>query len=231
MPKVGLPNHTQIPNFFIENMAQYSGAEVKVFIAICRKTIGWHKVSDRISYSQLKDLTGLSTNGLKKAIAVLVQDDFIIQEKTKYGYRYDILFEHIEKLVSLSDTAVSKSDTSAISINDTTKETITKKTNLKENNIPFSKIIDYLNEKTDSHYKHTTNGTQKHIRARWAEGFKLIDFMTVIQNKVDSWGGTEWEKYLRPSTLFGPKFESYLNEKNKPKPQNNYISIPDKDLQ
>ena len=26
-----------------------------------------------------------------------------------------------------------------------------------------------------------------------------------------SWQGTEWEKFLRPETLFGTKFEGYLN--------------------
>ena len=41
------------------------------------------------------------------------------------------------------------------------------------------------------------------------------NFFTVIDNKVSSWKGTEWEKYLRPETLFcASKFQGYLNEKS-----------------
>jgi hypothetical protein len=46
------------------------------------------------------------------------------------------------------------------------------------------------------------------------EGFTKDDCFTVIDNKVKTWKGTEWEKYLRPSTLFNAsKFQGYLNEK------------------
>ena len=44
------------------------------------------------------------------------------------------------------------------------------------------------------------------------EGFNLDDFKRVIDIKVDDWRGTEFEKYLRPETLFGTKFENYLNQ-------------------
>ena len=60
--RMNLPTYTQIPNLFLENMHKYHGASVKVFLTICRKTIGWHKLSDRISYSQIMKDTGLSKN-------------------------------------------------------------------------------------------------------------------------------------------------------------------------
>ena len=47
--------------------------------------------------------------------------------------------------------------------------------------------------------------------AREKDGF-IYDFCTVIDKKVKQWTGTEWEKFLRPETLFGTKFEGYLNE-------------------
>ena len=78
--------------------------------------------------------------------------------------------------------------------------------------IPYKEIIDYLNMKTGSQYKHTTKKTRELIRARWNEGFNLNDFKTVIDKKCVEWVGTEWEKFLRPVTLFGTKFESYLNQ-------------------
>lgn len=74
-------------------------------------------------------------------------------------------------------------------------------------------IIDYLNDKAGTAYRHSSKDTQSHIRARLADGFTVQDFRTVIDKKVDEWKGSEMEKYLRPSTLFGTKFEGYLNQK------------------
>ena len=82
-----------------------------------------------------------------------------------------------------------------------------------EEQLPYDEIISYLNEKCSSRYR-ATDSTKKLIRARLEEGFTKEDFFTVIDNKVKTWKGTEWEKYLRPSTLFNAsKFQGYLNEK------------------
>ena len=80
----------------------------------------------------------------------------------------------------------------------------------------YQPIINYLNEKTGKHYKHTTNKTQTVIKARWNEGFTEDDFKKVIDNKVAEWKGTDMEKFLRPETLFGTKFEGYLNQELQP---------------
>lgn len=76
------------------------------------------------------------------------------------------------------------------------------------------KIIDYLNSKAGVHYKHNANATKRVIDARLKEGYTLADFIAVIDKKVAEWiNNPEMSKYLRPTTLFGPKFESYLNQK------------------
>lgn len=76
-----------------------------------------------------------------------------------------------------------------------------------------TEIIAYLNEKTSSKYK-ATESYKGFINARLEEGFTKEDFFAVIDKKVKDWKGTEWEKYLRPSTLFNAsKFQGYLNEK------------------
>lgn len=77
---------------------------------------------------------------------------------------------------------------------------------------PYNHVIDYLNERTGKQYKSTTKKNQTVIRARSDEGFNLDDFKKVIDNKVGEWKGTDMEKYLRPETLFGTKFEGYLNQ-------------------
>lgn len=77
-----------------------------------------------------------------------------------------------------------------------------------------SVIISYLNDRAGTRYKATTAKTKTVIRARLAEGFKPDDFKTVIDKKCAEWIGDEkMEKYLRPETLFGTKFEGYLNAK------------------
>ena len=73
-------------------------------------------------------------------------------------------------------------------------------------------IINYLNDRCNTHYKSTSKDTVKHIKARLNDGFTEDDFYTVIDKKADEWIGTEQEKFLRPMTLFGTKFESYLNQ-------------------
>ena len=84
---------------------------------------------------------------------------------------------------------------------------------LNTNNYKY--IVDFLNSEANTNYRHTTNKTQSLIRARMKEGFTLEDFKQVISNKCNEWKGTDFEKYLRPETLFGTKFESYLNSKTK----------------
>ena len=87
----------------------------------------------------------------------------------------------------------------------------------KDNNI-YSLVIDYLNSKANTKFKASTKNTQSYINARVREGYKLEDFIIVIDTKCSDWLGTEWERYLRPGTLFGTKFENYLNEANKKAP-------------
>lgn len=81
------------------------------------------------------------------------------------------------------------------------------------NNNIYSLVINYLNEKANKKYKDTTRKTKADIRARLNEKFTLEDFKKVIDIKVKEWQNTEMDKYLRPETLFGNKFESYLNQK------------------
>lgn len=79
--------------------------------------------------------------------------------------------------------------------------------------IPFSEIIDYLNEKANTNYRHTTQKTKTLIKARYKEGFNIQDFKVVIDKKCIDWlHDKDMKKYLRPETLFGTKFESYLNQ-------------------
>ena len=90
------------------------------------------------------------------------------------------------------------------------RQTESKAENEQTNNT-CTEVIEYLNLKAQTRYRSSTPKTKQLIRARLSEGFILDDFKIVIDNKVSDWKGTEWEKFLRPETLFGTKFEGYLN--------------------
>ncbi len=81
-----------------------------------------------------------------------------------------------------------------------------------QDNVPYAEIIDYLNQRIGANYKYTSAKSRTPIHARFKEGFTIEDFKVVIDKKVNEWYGTDMAKYLRPETLFGTKFEGYLNQ-------------------
>jgi len=83
-----------------------------------------------------------------------------------------------------------------------------------QNHCPTEEIISYLNQKTGKNFSPKSAETIRCIKARWTQ-FPNIDFFKkVVDIKTDKWkSDPAMSDYLRPSTLFGTKFESYLNEK------------------
>ncbi|WP_105995747.1 conserved phage C-terminal domain-containing protein [Staphylococcus agnetis] len=144
-------------------------------------------------------------------------------DRTKwYSINYTTLNKLMTRPSGQNDPTMRSNWHDGIGQNDPTNtrdytETTTETTN---NNIlspsstayPYRDVIDYLNQQTGKQYKSTTKKNQTVIRARSDEGFNLDDFKKVIDNKVSEWKGTDMEKYLRPETLFGTKFEGYLNQ-------------------
>ena len=83
--------------------------------------------------------------------------------------------------------------------------------------IPYTEIVAALNEALGTSYRPTSKKTRQLIHARWEEGFRFPDFEAVIDTMAAAWvDDPKMSAYLRPETLFGPKFESYLN---RPKPR------------
>ncbi len=128
-----VPNHTQIPNAFIDEcILKLNGGAVKVFLCICRKTIGWHKLTDKISYSQLMQKTGLSVQGTLNAIKELESKDLIIATRVQgKTTTYEILFNSTS-LLNRGDYSNNQSGTSLL--NRDTKETL-KETNKRNNTV------------------------------------------------------------------------------------------------
>ena len=106
------------------------------------------------------------------------------------------------------------------------KDSIDNMSDKSDVSIPYSEIIDYLNEKTGRSFRNV-DANKKLIKARWNDGYKLDDFKTVIDNMVANWSGKEFngtpaETYLQPKTLFSNKFDSYLNQIPKTYVNNDY---------
>lgn len=142
------------------------------------------------------------------------------------GYLH-IKYDYVGTAVKSREIRLTKKSTA---IDKNINRTIDK--NIKDNNISniknintnnkeiykesIEEIINYLNNKIDTHYKTTTPKTKQLITARLNEGFTVEDFIKVIDNKYSTWfKDKKMCTYLRPETLFGTKFENYLNEKVK----------------
>jgi uncharacterized phage protein (TIGR02220 family) len=89
------------------------------------------------------------------------------------------------------------------------QETITNNPN--PNNIPYGEIIDDLNRKGGFRYQ-ICDAAKRHINARFSEGYTIEDFFKVHTIKITEWKGTKDAKYIRPETLYGNKFQGYLNQ-------------------
>ena len=99
---------------------------------------------------------------------------------------------------------------SPVSSNDTSDDTLDKE----KHKETIAEIIAYLNEKTGKNYRAAGENVKKLIRGRLADGYTLEDFKTVIDVKCAEWLGGDYEKYLRPTTLFASgKFDGYLNQR------------------
>lgn len=168
---------------------------------------------------------------LYKVNRTTVQRWFKSLESQGYIYR-EVKFrkgtrEIEHRYTYLCDKGIRKNETTPTRKNETDNNTVINNTsnNTLDSNtmssklddtsdsIPYKEIVEYLNDKADRNYKHSTKKTKTLIKARWNEGFRLEEFKTVIEVKVASWSSNTMSNFLRPETLFGTKFESYLNEK------------------
>lgn len=114
----------------------------------------------------------------------------------------------IEKPVSETEKPVVSENTKPNTIQDNTVQNSTKDID----SPVIAEIVDYLNEKANTSYRPSADYAKTHIRARLREGFTIDDFKTVIDGRVKAWANDpKMSEYLRPQTLFGTKFESYLN--------------------
>lgn len=155
-----------------------------------------------------EDVNGVLTLSDHKNL-VGSETDFAVQKKLQRENKCKFLPEGVDNGVDNVHTDIEKDNRDKIL--DIRDEDIN---NMSDKPTGMHKIIiDYLNEKADKKYRANNKSTQKHINARLKEGYTVEDFKIVIDKKCTEWKNTEMEQYLRPETLFGTKFEGYLNSK------------------
>lgn len=170
-----------------------------------------------------QDIVKHSTEGrdaVASGIAELIKHGHIKREVKRDeqgrldGYNYDV-YEVPHRCgktvtgsaeIGLADTTNNDLELS----NEVTNSNMSSSKNSKK--IPYKEIVDFLNTHSGKKYRHTTAPTQRLIKARFNDGFTLEDFKTVIRGRCAKWKGTHLAEYMRPETLFGTKFEGYLND-------------------
>lgn len=98
-----IPNSTQIPNILLDHLLpRVSLADRMCLLYICRRTFGFHKDEDRISFSQFIDGiksrdgkvldrgTGLSRPAIAEALRYLVESGAVFVQKSRRGNTYKI---------------------------------------------------------------------------------------------------------------------------------------------
>ena len=95
------------------------------------------------------------------------------------------------------------------------KDNYIKNTLVKDNiNSVAEEVTNYLNKLVGTNYNFKSSSILNLIEKRVNEGYEASDLKKVIKKKYYEWKDTEYEKYLRPSTLFNDdRFDEYLNQK------------------
>lgn len=111
--------------------------------------------------------------------------------------------------VTKSNESKSKSKSKSIELEKDKEKDIKKR----ENREIAKKVLEYLNQKAGKNFKPVDSNISM-INARLEEGYKYEDFVKVVDVKYSEWKYTDYEKYIRPNTLFCKShFDNYLNQK------------------
>ena len=74
-------------------------------------------------------------------------------------------------------------------------------------------LLHYLNERSGHHYREVSDSLDR-IQRRLNEGVSADDCRSMIDHRCKTWKGTDKAQFLRPSTLFGEKFDEYLGQRD-----------------
>ena len=221
--------HEEMRKIFLEDIDKHN-----VLAWIIYKTNYQNQYDKLLKYQcylttrNIAEDTNISTAKVQRILKKIESEGFISYvKKSKSKHESSIIFaDFIAKNDTVNDTVsdtvnntVQPVETTNIeqqfdSVDDTIPKTINNTSSINKSNI-YSRIIDKLNQKTNRHFNPQAKQNIEVIRSRLNEGYLEDDFYQVIENKCNAWlSDNVMSQYLRPTTLFGVKFDSYLNENN-----------------
>ncbi|MDR5611422.1 MULTISPECIES: replication protein [unclassified Arsenophonus] len=124
--------YTRIANELLESLASsdLTSRQLKVMLAIVRKTYGFGKKFDRISDSQIAEVTSLSRQNVNKAKNELITMCYLIIDGNKIGVNKtvsDWINQSRDTVSNLKTKNVSKLETDDVSRLETHKRNLLKK--------------------------------------------------------------------------------------------------------
>lgn len=169
-----------------------------------------------IGLDMFKKKLGIHTNKFRVLWGVIAE--YTVEYNGKYSHPklLDIFHKVEEKSVKNSESAKmrwkkEKSSDANASVSHSERNANHNHNQIHNQSIIY--IVDFLNSITGQKYKSNAKKTASLIVSKLNAGFTVEDFKKAIQNKYTEWKGTKYEQYLRPVTLFGEKFEGYVNQK------------------
>ena len=167
---------------------------------------GWHDRKGNVFQYYTNEQLMIDLNSSEKTIIKVKKElrEVGLLEEIRQGNNLPnrIYISQVDGAVENTVLELEKVQTNKIDINDTDN-----------NNIKSicQEVITYLNQVTNKNFNKNTASHHKYIKARLKEGYELKDFKHVVNVMAATWMGTDYERYLQPQTLFGNKFDSYLN--------------------
>ncbi len=224
--------YTKLANELYEELigANLTKNQAKVAHAICRKTYGFNKKTDRISDSQLAELTRLPRQKVNKAKNELITMKVIVKVGMAIGpnknlTEWDIPDCHqngviVTKTVTKS---VTKSVTALSPKQGHTKETITKEK--KENKNTMSEEVRSANKKSNSEPTKPDPFLEPFEKIFWVAGMRKVGkdkSKSAFKSKFKEWrketGGTieEFAKFLADDIQYRLRIQQFGFDKMHP---------------
>jgi phage replication O-like protein O len=217
--KLLIPNVTPVPNALFDHVfLNLRPGALRVLLAIVRLTYGWQKVSDRISYSQLQKVTGLSREGVNNAVKELgnlltVKPGAKGRGANEYSLNVDISTGELVRKVDQSEKLTSQNRAEKVVRKvDSPRERIPKKKNPDFFFPIIENIIGRINELSSKAYRADTKAVCKYLRSRLKAGKTESDCLAVVEDRWARWVDSEkMREHFNPVTLFREEnFARYL---------------------
>ena len=223
--KVKDENYINIQGWMVTKLG-LKGNELLIYAII----YGFSQTEDQTfngSLQYLADWTNSTKQGVTKNLKALVEKGYIIKEDKYinnvkfceyYATKLDTVYNKVAQGMQQSLTGYTTKFNTPMQqslTNNINDNIINKLDNIIElkDNVPYQEIVNYLNNSAGTNYRASSKKTRELIKARINEGYTLEDFKVVIEKKTREWiNDNKMKGYLRPETLFGTKFEGYLNQ-------------------